>query len=707
MYLKTLVIILFLCITSVVAAMTDLPVKMLSPEISNGDLQQYQLAEFSVVLPEEIMQSIQRYKSSGKIGLNPFNPEHLDVWADFFYEGDTLHPQRVNAFYYESFARNIAPRDSRNWGWIGDGSAPSFHVRFAARKAGNWQVKFYANVAGMPGFESKKTSFVCNQSSGSYTGFMEVGKSQRYFRLSNGSFFFPRGQNMPHVECNGCEDYYTFPPRYMSLESYRAEPVRPRAWMSYEHDMEEIAAAGGNYFRNMLTPWSNSIEFEKLNNYFDRLPNAWEMDQLIEKARTLDLRIHLVLNLQYTLEVPAGFTHVYWDWPAHTCDTLVPGIAKDNGNCYHSELGLQDPVAFFTSREAIKYYKRQVRYIIARWGYSQNIAAFDLFSEINNAGGHFKYKLTREDCYCEKLQYKSYESDSTVPVKVYLWEEEIARYIKVDLQHNDHLVSVSYAGEPAIAKGDSIFYSPYIDFVNFNFYGGDRTKNFVDYSKKYTLPGSVYYTGKPLMHGECGLAGFDYCGGWAEWIKTMWASSFSGEAATAMNWNGHFNNPAWKHFGLLRDFMQGYDFDEGSWLPVYDKRDNKTFAAKYDDLTETTGLVNKDAGKAIGVVIHRGYNYFTQGTAAPCTDSINHPRAPYDQKTDVGARKRGLGKIQLEGFQKRSKFVVSWYDIFTGQLIEEQKIKSNGKGFLVLDHPDLLLLNGFRPLLGYKIEPAD
>jgi hypothetical protein len=43
------------------------------------------------------------------------------------------------------------------------------------------------------------------------------------------------------------------------------------------------------------------------------------------------------------------------------------------------------PTEFFTSKKAQLRYKDKLRYIIARWGYSTHIAAWELFNEIDNA----------------------------------------------------------------------------------------------------------------------------------------------------------------------------------------------------------------------------------------------------------------------------------------------------------------------------------
>ena len=67
--------------------------------------------------------------------------------------------------------------------------------------------------------------------------------------------------------------------------------------------MTDLAYTGANYFRYIISPWQTEIEFEELGNYSDRLPNAWEFDQILEHANELDLKLHLNLVVQEELQL--------------------------------------------------------------------------------------------------------------------------------------------------------------------------------------------------------------------------------------------------------------------------------------------------------------------------------------------------------------------------------------------------------------------
>lgn len=56
-----------------------------------------------------------------------------------------------------------------------------------------------------------------------------------------------------------------------------------------------------------------------------------------------------------------------------------------NENPWNKKNGgiLTKPEEFFTNTEAKKQFKKIIRYIIARWGYSTNIMSWELFNEVS------------------------------------------------------------------------------------------------------------------------------------------------------------------------------------------------------------------------------------------------------------------------------------------------------------------------------------
>jgi hypothetical protein len=93
----------------------------------------------------------------------------------------------------------------------------------------------------------------------------------------------------------------------------------------------------------LLDPAQYDIEFEKLNNYYDRQYQAWEFDQMINTCDDLDLRIELNMMIHYAITYhPGGYDVFDWD----NTQNCVPCPGNDNhtgtnGFCYWNELGLE------------------------------------------------------------------------------------------------------------------------------------------------------------------------------------------------------------------------------------------------------------------------------------------------------------------------------------------------------------------------------
>ncbi len=93
------------------------------------------------------------------------------------------------------------------------------------------------------------------------------------------------------------------------------------------------------------------------------------------------------------------------------------------------------PKDFFTNAESKAMYKNRLRYLIARWGYSPAIAAWEFFNEIDNA----VFTPTPHDSVLIEHQV------------ITQWHDEMSTYLK----NNDPYTGTSSrrAYHTAISKG--------------------------------------------------------------------------------------------------------------------------------------------------------------------------------------------------------------------------------------------------------------
>lgn len=129
---------------------------------------------------------------------------------------------------------------------------------------------------------------------------------------------------------------------------------------NYDYMLTEFAKNGGNFFRTWMCSWNLPIDWKKgFNNrrytpsdeYYN--PSALaRMDHMINLCDSLDLHIMLTLG-QGASGVREG------------------GFATSSAD-------------FFVNPKAKERYKNRLRYIVARWGYSPAIGAWEFFNEVDN-----------------------------------------------------------------------------------------------------------------------------------------------------------------------------------------------------------------------------------------------------------------------------------------------------------------------------------
>ena len=153
---------------------------------------------------------------------------------------------------------------------------------------------------------------------------------------------------------------------------------------------------------------------------------------------------------------------------------------------------------FFTDPVAKKFYKHRLRYMVARWGYSPNLAAWEFWNEIDNVINRFDLD----------------------PKIVAEWHREMAAYIR-EIDPFDHLVttSVSWKFLP------EIWHVRELDFSQHHIYGPTS-------SMKQTVHRYEEAFDKPCVIGE-------YAIGWRGPGKDVPVSKYEGEFHRGI-WRGMF-----------------------------------------------------------------------------------------------------------------------------------------------------------------------
>ena len=251
----------------------------------------------------------------------------------------------------------------------------TWRVRFTPTELGLY--RYAASAKGETRIAGPAPSGTFRVVSSGQPGFVRV--SRRWptrFAFDSGKPFFPVGHNVawPSPWQAGYTDYDSF--------------------------FASMGRAGENWARVWMCAWGGlNIEWTpgQLGTY--DLKAAQYLDRIISLAEQHGIYVQLVIQHHGQFS-----TRVNPNW---------------NENPYNSARGgfLQHPGDFFTHPRAKQLFRQRMRYILARWGYSTHIMAWELFNEV---------------------QYTDHHSLDDV----FAWHKEMAAYIRANDPYR-HLITTS------------------------------------------------------------------------------------------------------------------------------------------------------------------------------------------------------------------------------------------------------------------------
>lgn len=361
-----------------------------------------------------------------------------------------------------------------------NGGCNGWKVRFTPNAAGTWTYKvrvWQASTNTWSAYSATGT-FTCTASTNK--GFVKKN-TNGYFKFDNGEAFYGVGENMG----------FDFTPyNYNTMIT---------SWMP------KIKNNGGN----MVRIWMKDLElFNKLGNYGTGLAaNGWQywgqqqaaqMDALMEGAKTNNIYVQLCL-----------FHHGEINTTINSTWGESPYNSVNGGPC-------NSVTEWFTNAIAVAKQQNRVRYCIARWGYSPNVLAWEMFNEVDWADNY---------------------TNPTQNTAIAIWLNNMATFIK-GKDGNKHLVTNSWATAPRAMQ--TVMTNTNVDFNQFHlYYSGTDIANELATQTKYTKTA----TNKPFVVGEFGLdagvspAVADPTG--VHLQQTLWATAAAGAPCAGMVWYWH------------------------------------------------------------------------------------------------------------------------------------------------------------------------
>ncbi|MGA9776981.1 MAG: DUF5060 domain-containing protein [Limisphaerales bacterium] len=229
-------------------------------------------------------------------------------------------------------------------------------------------------------------------------GFVGVDPTNpRRFVTSNGRRYFPVGQDVAWGYTNYPSGDYRvttiFPKMGAAHENWS------RVWMTHFYDSQGLGL---------------NLDWPKVNNTFGQLnlTNARNWDAIVAAADQAGIHFQMVLQHHGQYSSTNG-SDVNPNWEQNPYNVANGGFLTNATN-------------FFTDPTAASLTKRKLHYIVARWGYSPAIMAFELFNEVQYTDAGYAN------------QWSNIEA----------WHNEMAQFIRTNDVYHHLITSSSDLTEP-------------------------------------------------------------------------------------------------------------------------------------------------------------------------------------------------------------------------------------------------------------------
>lgn len=505
------------------------------------NIPKYERFELGVKLPTNIQSMIDNFLN-GLSGINPYDPSQIQVECSFNNGAYTRY-----GFYYRNFI-------TQNNMWIEQPTDYKFRIRIAPEQVVSNKAIIKIYVQGVL-IETLERYFQAMDNND--PGHLNVSSNGNLLKLqhSNGKMFFGVGQNIPYaIGLNNA------PCRDMTNGSCAC----PDSYENQRSYLNDLANNGGNFTRIRIQSDNNAVEWsyrpllttdpdidlniplsKYLNNYDVNQRYMWEMDKTFKVME--DRGIYAILSLlnDQNYSMYTGYTSD----SAHTW----------KGSPYSSILGkdLNACKNFFSDATAKSYYKKQLYYIMARWGYSKSLAIWQLINETanvaNNIAGGSSHMI---------------ENDATFSSQVANWVCEMQYYLQQYYPLKP--VNTGFVSDKPLKN--------IIDYSCQNVWSSNLYVTHIDEDKHYrdedfnarASPSinSYFPSGKPFFWGELGMGdGINFIDAKSDrsFHNAIWASTFTGGISNGLYWKDWEQNFGINHrynFRALRAFTDMIDFSQ-------------------------------------------------------------------------------------------------------------------------------------------------
>jgi hypothetical protein len=581
-------------------AVASMPTNQPPPTLRNvapsaSEVPQFSRFEITCDLPD-------RYR-------NPFDPDEVSLRA--FFTAPDGEEIRVDGFYAQNFYRKVMLSDEFS---LPQGK-PFWQIRFAPRQRG--QYRYRLEVEDRWGISSSHEG-VLTAVAPVTPGTVRVSpRDPRYFEYENGEPFFLIGHNIRS------------PFDTRNQQQFPSRQRWPEGASSYSRRFADMGAHGENLAEVWTASWSLGLEwsdawrgYHGVGQY--NMMHAWELDRVIDAALEHDIKINLVIHNHGKF---SAFSDQEW---AH--------------NPFNEAQGgyLKSPDAYLTDPRALRSFENLMRYMVARWGYSDHLFAWELWSEFDLTGGDRGKSM--------------HKSDAAVA-----WHRRMGDFIK-SIDPNQHMISTHVCGDYHHQYAPTISL-PQIDLCPVDAYHGSSSPLHIVRLMRETAAFNKPF-GKPVQITEFGGTS---SGAAIKHLReslhaAAWAACTTELPGTPMLWWWHVieEEGFYSIYAAVDRFMEGVD-----------KRDSSLVS--YDTPVLVDG--RPDAKMTL------------QALKSPtrCFGWLYHELPLYETRDPSGSALTKGVSVRLDDMRAGS-YTVEFWDTQRGEVVLTRK-QSPNDGIMVVDFP--------------------
>ena len=439
----------------------------------------------------------------GPTSKNPYDPDLLAL--DAVFTGPSGREVRLPAFWHQDYTRELKDKEEV----LTKAGEGTWRVRWTPVEPGIHRYRLAA-TRGEDTQVIGEGTLTVGEKAAAARGFVRVEPTnKRYFMTDD-------GQPLPLL--GECCCWHGKPGTY-----------------DFDRWFADYGPSGMNYTRLWMCPWAFGVEIVKEERLNYNQERAWQLDYTMQLAADQGIAIMLCLDYHGIFNVKPDMWGANNWWPKHAYNQANGGPCASQNE-------------FFTHPEALKLYRKRLRYMVGRYAAYPSLMSWQFFNEINNVFRFLK------------------------PPDVVAWHDRMARWLaQNDPYQHPRTTSFGSKGEHRpMWKLDSMDYANWHLYLNWAGHYRHPAAMAEDVATRFTRN-----YGKPVSISEYGTSGK----GWEPEIdpylrgmqQAVWGGIMAGTSGTSMPWwweNMHAEKIHAKIWRPLAAFLDGTGFGGADWAPV-------------------------------------------------------------------------------------------------------------------------------------------